>query len=189
MTKPAHVRAKAPVARFAVLLSFGNELECSAPFITASPLPAAARLALCRSALRLEKYIADPKPVRSVLGNVPLQNWRMGFGPLAIDRMVASSVFECDCWTRVLRRSAGCKRTAESMPEFRPAKKCTAKRLARQSRPRPFHTYNKTTRAFRHLTLPRRQKFNCYIVVMEAALCIMPAALGVRPYICRGETS
>jgi hypothetical protein len=135
MTKPAHVRAKAPVARFAVLLSFGSELECSPPFIIASPLPAAARLALCRNALRLEKYIADPKPVRNVLGNVPLQNWRMGFGPLAIDRIVPSNVLECDCWTRVLRRSAGCNRTAESMPEFRPAKKWTMELLAKKSRP------------------------------------------------------
>ena len=74
MMKPAHVRAKAPVARFAVLLSFGRELECSAPLAAASPLPAATRLALCRNALRLEKYMADPNPVRKVLGSVPLQN-------------------------------------------------------------------------------------------------------------------
>lgn len=74
MMKPAHVRANAPVARFAVLLSFGSELECSAPLAAALLLPAAARLALCRNALRLEKYMADPKPVRRVLGNVPLQN-------------------------------------------------------------------------------------------------------------------
>jgi hypothetical protein len=89
MMKPAHVRAKAPVAKFAVLLSFGNELECSAPLTTASLLPAAARLALRRSEFNVEKYNADPNPVRSVLGNVPLQNCRMGLGPLAIDRIVS----------------------------------------------------------------------------------------------------
>jgi hypothetical protein len=123
MMKPAHVRAKAPVARFAMLLSFGSELECSPPLITASPRPAATTLARRRSAFRPEKYIADPHPVRNVLGSVPLQNCRIGFGPFAIDRMVPRRVLERDCWTRVLRRSAGCNSTAERTPELRPAKK------------------------------------------------------------------
>lgn len=123
MTKPAHVRAKAPVAKFAVLLSFGSELECSPPLMAASLLPAAIRLALRRSAFKLEKYIADPNPVRNVLGKVPLQNWRMGLGPFAIDRIVLRSVLERDCCTLVLSRSAGCKRTAERTPELKPAKK------------------------------------------------------------------
>ena len=107
------------------MLSFGSELECSPPFIITSLLPAARRLALRRSAFSPEKYIADPKPVRSVLGSVPLQNCRIGFGPLAIDLMVPRSVFVRDCWTRVLRRSAGWRRTAERTPELRPAKKWT----------------------------------------------------------------
>ena len=126
MMKPAHVRAKAPVARFAVLLSFGSELECSPPRTATSFLPAATRLACLRSAFRPEKYIADPHPVRNVLGNVPRQNCRMGFGPLAMERMVPRSVLERDCCTRVLRRSAGWRRTAERTPELRPAKKWTA---------------------------------------------------------------
>jgi hypothetical protein len=37
--------------------------------------------------------------------------------------MVAERVFECDCCTRVLTRSAGWRRTAERTPELRPAKK------------------------------------------------------------------
>lgn len=124
--KPAHVRAKAPVARFAVLLSLGRELECS-PSIAASPRCAASKLARRRSAFKLEKYIAEPHPVRKVLGNVPLQNCFMGFGPFAIDRIVPDSVLERDCWTRVFKRSAGWRRTAERTPELRPAKKWTIK--------------------------------------------------------------
>lgn len=69
--------------------------------------------------------MAEPKPVRNVLGSVPLQNCRMGFGPLAMDWMVPRRVLERDCWTRVLRRSAGWRRTADRMPEFKPAKKWT----------------------------------------------------------------
>ena len=125
MMKPAHVRAKAPVARLAVLLSFGRELECSPPPIATSPRFAAIKLARCRNAFRPEKYMAEPHPVRRVLGNVPLQNCFMGFGPFAIDRIVPSSVFERDCWTLVLRRSAGWRRTAERTPELKPAKKWT----------------------------------------------------------------
>lgn len=97
MMNPAHVLANAPVARFAVLLNLGSELECSDPFMMASLLPAANRLALRRSAFKPEKYIAEPKPVRSVLGNVPLQNCRIGLGPFAIDLIVPKSVLERDC--------------------------------------------------------------------------------------------
>ena len=108
MRNPAHVLAMAPVARLAVLLSLGNVLECPSP--AAAMPPDARRLASSarrRSALRPEKYIAEPHPVRRVLGSVPLQNWRMGWGPLAMSLMVPKMVFWCDCCTRVLRRSAG----------------------------------------------------------------------------------
>jgi hypothetical protein len=63
--------------------------------------------------------------VRRVLGSVPRQNCCMGFGPLAMERMVPRSVLERDCWTLVFKRSAGCRRTAERTPELRPAKKWT----------------------------------------------------------------
>ena len=105
--KPAHVLAAAPVAKFAVLLSFGREDEWSPGMMAASARPAASKAARRRSAFSEEKYIADPHPVRSVEGSVPRQNWRMGFGPLAIVRMVPINVDDRDCCTRVLRRSAG----------------------------------------------------------------------------------
>jgi hypothetical protein len=127
MMKPAHVRANAPVARFAVLLSLGRELECSPPVIATSPRFAAIKLARRRSAFKPEKYIAEPHPVRRVLGNVPRQNCFTGFGPFAMERIVPSSVLERDCWTLVLRRSAGCSRTAERTPELNPAKKWTVR--------------------------------------------------------------
>jgi hypothetical protein len=71
MMKPAQVRARAPVARLAVLLSLGRELECSRRPMddageeededdgdgndAASSWPAASTLARRRRALRLEK--------------------------------------------------------------------------------------------------------------------------------------
>ena len=69
--------------------------------------------------------MALPHPVRSVLGSVPRQNERMGFGPDAMSLIVDRSVVECDCWTRVFRRSAGWRSTAERMPELAPAAKWT----------------------------------------------------------------
>ncbi|KAJ8116233.1 hypothetical protein OPT61_g2292 [Boeremia exigua] len=126
MMNPAQVRATAPVARFAVLLSLGSDDEWSPVTSDASARPAASNAARRRSALSDEKYIADPHPVRSVDGSVPRQNWRIGFGPLAMARMVPRRVLERDCCTRVLRRSAGWRRTAERMPELRPAKKWTS---------------------------------------------------------------
>jgi hypothetical protein len=76
------------------------------------------------------------------------------------------------------------------MPEFRPAKKWTAYSLVPAIPLVPcnsnyaqssFCTYNKTTSAFRHLTLPRRQLFDCYIKRFETAIRIMVTALEDRP--------
>jgi hypothetical protein len=55
--KPAHVRARAPVARLAVLLSLGRELECSRWPMDGDDGEdkAASTLARRRRALRLEK--------------------------------------------------------------------------------------------------------------------------------------
>lgn len=130
--------------------------------------------------------------MRRVLGSVPLQNWRMGFGPLAIDWMVPRSVLERDCWTRVLRRSAGWRRTADRMPEFKPAKKwtelvcqprgpcCLAPMLCYTSRPQ---TYRKTTGAFYHLTLPRSQMFkvgSCVESELAALRIIVSETKGLK---------
>jgi hypothetical protein len=47
----------------------------------------------------------------------------MALGEEAISRIVRRRVEEEDCWTRVLRRSAGWRRTAEKIPDVRPARK------------------------------------------------------------------
>lgn len=61
--------------------------------------------------------------MRRAEGRVPRQKAKMEFGEEDIDRIVERRVVECDCWTRVLRRSAGWRRMAEKMPEERPARK------------------------------------------------------------------
>lgn len=99
MRNPANVRATAPVARFPTFESLGKLDECDID--TAFPRsPSLAVCAFiracetfCRNALSEEKYIAEPHPVRSVEGNVPLQKCRIGLGPLAIDLIVERSVF------------------------------------------------------------------------------------------------
>jgi hypothetical protein len=139
MTNPANVRAAAPVARLAVLDSLGRLLLLLvalvftplAGFVLVLALPSGAaatrRLRATRSlnAFKLEKYNALPNPVRSALGSVPRQNWRIGCGLAASSLIVARSVVARDCWTRVLRRSAGCRRTADKRPDPKPAAKWT----------------------------------------------------------------
>lgn len=70
--------------------------------------------------------MAEPKPVRSAEGSVPRQKERMEGEEWEISRMVVRRELEPDCCTRVLRRSAGCRRTAERRPEPRPATKWNA---------------------------------------------------------------
>jgi hypothetical protein len=72
--------------------------------------------------------MAEPKPVLRAEGNVPRQKDRIELGELEISRMVASNEEWPDCCTRVLRRSAGCRSTAERMPDPRPARKWNARR-------------------------------------------------------------
>lgn len=80
---------------------------------------------VCRRALRLVKYKAEPKPVRRAEGRVPRQSPRIGFGEERIVWRVGTR--DClDCWTRVLRRSAGWRRMEEVRPEQRPAVKWNA---------------------------------------------------------------
>jgi len=108
--KPAEALATAPVVKFARFESFGKDEEYvgSAPFSTTPMVLSRFDRATCwRRALRLVKYIADPKPVRRAEGKVPRQNAVMEFGDLEISRMVVRREVEPDCCTRVLRRSAG----------------------------------------------------------------------------------
>lgn len=79
-----------------------------------------------RSALREEKYSAEPTPVRMTDGSVPRQSCFKESGPARIWRSVMPREVERDCWTRVLRRSAGWRRVADKQPVARPAKKWNA---------------------------------------------------------------
>ena len=69
------------------------------------------------------KYSADPNPVRSAEGTVPRHKEVMGWGDARMVRRTGRSAEERDCWTRVFRRSAGWRSTAEETPEARPARK------------------------------------------------------------------
>lgn len=69
------------------------------------------------------KYIAEPNPVRSAEGRVPRQKESTEEEDREISRMVVRRELWPDCWTRVFRRSAGWRRTAESKPDPSPAAK------------------------------------------------------------------
>ena len=70
------------------------------------------------------KYRAEPKPVRRADGRVPRHRLRMGWGEERMVLRVGRRAAVCwDCWTRVLRRSAGCRRMEEVRPEQSPAAK------------------------------------------------------------------
>lgn len=123
MTNPAATRAAAPVARFPELESFGRA-EVLTPLLLATRIEEPFCTSPCRRALRLVKYKADPKPVRSAEGRVPRHNPRIG---LEEERMVLSvgrrAVVWWDCCTRVFKRSAGWRRMEDVRPEQRPAAK------------------------------------------------------------------
>lgn len=78
MMNPAATRAAAPVARFPELESFGRA-EILPPLFLATRIEEPFWANPCRRALRLVKYRADPKPVRSAEGRVPRHNPRIGF--------------------------------------------------------------------------------------------------------------
>lgn len=48
----------------------------------------------------------------------------MEFGPERIVRIVGINLASCDCWTRVLSKSAGCRTIAETIPPASPEEKC-----------------------------------------------------------------
>jgi hypothetical protein len=125
MTKPAATRAAAPVARFALWESLGSAEDPFPIFFTsASYLVSDVEAKLVRNALSDVKYNAEPRPVRSAEGRVPRQRFRTGLGE---DRIVftveKTEEGWADCWTRVLRRSAGWRRMEDVRPERRPAPK------------------------------------------------------------------
>lgn len=71
--------------------------------------------------------MAEPKPVRRAEGTAPRQRAGSRRGAARISARAAVS--ECGpdcCCTRVLSRSIGCRSTAESTPEPRPAAKWKA---------------------------------------------------------------
>lgn len=118
MMNPADARAVAPVLRLAMLESRGNDEEeeeeeeewFGPPFGTVTN-PVEARMleraTCCLSAFRVEKYKADPKPVRMTDGRVPRHNCLKEWGLCDISWIVWRSEAEPDCWTRVFSRSAG----------------------------------------------------------------------------------
>lgn len=61
--------------------------------------------------------------MRSAEGTVPRHSEVTGCGDERMERRTGNKEEERDCWTRVLRRSAGWSRTAEETPEARPARK------------------------------------------------------------------
>ena len=122
---PAKTLAVAPVSKFPVELSFGSTDEVL-PALTTLKLGALRAVLLatsCLNVFKLVKYKAEPKPVRRAEGTVPRHRDVIGCGPERMLRRTGSSEEERDCWTRVLRRSAGWRRTAEETPEPRPARK------------------------------------------------------------------
>lgn len=61
--------------------------------------------------------------MRRAEGSVPRQRPRKGCGEERMALRVGRSEWCLDCWTRVLRRSAGWRRMEEVRPEKRPARK------------------------------------------------------------------
>lgn len=67
--------------------------------------------------------MALPKPVRRAEGVAPRHSAGKIRGASRISRIATRREWCPDCWTRVLRRSMGCSRTAERVPDPRPAAK------------------------------------------------------------------
>lgn len=120
MRYPTAARVAAPVRRFASGERTGRAEEVE--------VEDGCRAMEERTVLRAEKYVAEPTPVRRAEGRVPRQRERMGVGEWMMERMVVMRVAVAEpvggaCWMRVLRRSAGWRRTAERTPEAPPERK------------------------------------------------------------------
>lgn len=126
---PAKTRAVAPVRRLPVEESLGRTEEEEVLVgegvgrLYALDFRAVLLATNWRSVLRDVKYRAEPKPVRRAEGRVPRHSEVIGCGELRMERRTGRREEERDCWTRVLSRSAGCRRTAEETPEVKPARK------------------------------------------------------------------
>ena len=102
MTNPADDLAKAPDMRFDELLSLGSEDEepsvlrfaASTDSVDMSIFDPARR---CRRAFKVEKYKAEPIPVRITDGNVPRHSLFKERGPATISRQVVNRDVERDC--------------------------------------------------------------------------------------------
>jgi len=80
------------VKRFASAESCGRELEVEGREEEGEDVPAT----MPRARFSVEKYIAEPAPVRIADGSVPRQSDRIGDGPETIERMVLTSVRVAD---------------------------------------------------------------------------------------------
>lgn len=108
MANPAKTRAAEPVSKFVTVDGFVDvELWT-----------------VLRKMLRVAKYSPLPTPVRIAEGIEPRHSAAIGFGPERIVRIVGINLASCDCWTRVLSKSAGCKTIAETIPPASPDEKC-----------------------------------------------------------------
>ncbi|KAF3939406.1 hypothetical protein ABW19_dt0200124 [Dactylella cylindrospora] len=114
ITKPANTRAVEPVRRFVRVDGLVPGFEEVRPV----------RWTDLRRISREAKYIPLPTPVRIAEGVAPRHNVAIGEGEDRIVRMVVRRRESCDCCTRVLRRSAGWRITAETTPPARPEEKC-----------------------------------------------------------------
>lgn len=85
------------------------------------------RATFCRKLFSVVKYRAEPSPVLRAEGRVPRQKDRIEVDDLEISRIVSSSGLRPDCCTRVFRRSAGWRRTADRTPDPSPATKWNAR--------------------------------------------------------------
>lgn len=167
--KPAEVLAIAPVVRFAQFESFGSAEDedwTLDPSTTTMLLSKFERAIFCLSVLRLVKYKAEPKPVRSAEGAVPRQNPRIAFGPAKISRKEALREVEPDCCTRVLSKSAGWRRTADRTPEPNPAVKWKAVSDSVFASCSLYVAYHAKTEIGRHLTYPMMINLPSQVVIL-----------------------
>lgn len=117
-------RALDVACAFGVVASF--VFAAAAPDVEEGFVPTSRFARVVRRAFKLVKYSALPTLVRMTEGSVPRHNWRIGLGWARMLRMVERREEEPDCWTRVLRRSAGWRRIEEVKPEARPARRWKA---------------------------------------------------------------